>query len=87
LPYEANCSLPCQAAGAEYNLVADKGLRSVQTEHRSNAGLWDQLGALQWSLAGVLALRERALLAGGWSNITSKPASGAQVEFWLPVPQ
>lgn len=72
--------------------MADKGLRSIQTEHRSDAGLWDQLGALQSSVArlpghlGLLAL-EPALLAGGWCNVTRKPGAGAQVEFRLPVPQ
>jgi signal transduction histidine kinase len=33
---------------------------------------------------GLLALSERALLAGGWNKITSEPGMGASVEFWLP---
>jgi signal transduction histidine kinase len=34
---------------------------------------------------GLLALNERALLAGGWNKITSEPGLGTTVEFWLPV--
>ena len=34
---------------------------------------------------GLLALDERALLAGGWNRVTSQPGSGTRVEFWLPV--
>ena len=36
---------------------------------------------------GLLALRERALLAGGWCEITSEPGSGTKVEFWVPLAQ
>jgi signal transduction histidine kinase len=36
---------------------------------------------------GLLALSERALLAGGWCNVISEPGAGARVEFWVPVPQ
>jgi signal transduction histidine kinase len=35
---------------------------------------------------GLLALRERALLAGGWCEVTSEPGSGTRVEFWVPSP-
>ncbi len=34
---------------------------------------------------GLLALHERALLAGGWNKITSEPGLGTTVEFWLPL--
>ncbi|HKV89340.1 MAG TPA: ATP-binding protein [Candidatus Dormibacteraeota bacterium] len=33
---------------------------------------------------GLLAMRERAQLAGGWCRIESDPGAGAKVEFWLP---
>jgi signal transduction histidine kinase len=33
---------------------------------------------------GLLALHERALLAGGWNKIESEPGLGTTVEFWLP---
>ncbi len=36
---------------------------------------------------GLLALRERALLAGGWCEVTSAPGNGTRVEFWVPSPQ
>lgn len=34
---------------------------------------------------GLLALNERALLAGGWNKTTSEPGLGTVVEFWLPL--
>ncbi len=36
---------------------------------------------------GLLALQERALLAGGWCEVTSEPGAGTRVEFWVPVPE
>ncbi|HXB05246.1 MAG TPA: GAF domain-containing protein [Candidatus Angelobacter sp.] len=36
---------------------------------------------------GLLALRERALLAGGWCEVTSEPGNGTKVEFWVPLSQ
>jgi signal transduction histidine kinase len=36
---------------------------------------------------GLLALRERALLAGGWCEVTSEPGIGTTVEFWVPSAQ
>jgi signal transduction histidine kinase len=36
---------------------------------------------------GLLALRERALMAGGWYRIDSQPGSGTHVEFWIPLNQ
>ncbi len=35
---------------------------------------------------GLLALNERALLAGGWNRVISEPGAGTTVEFWVPVP-
>jgi len=34
---------------------------------------------------GLLALRERAQLAGGWCRIESEPGGGTKVEFWVPL--
>lgn len=33
---------------------------------------------------GLLAMKERAQLAGGWFRIYSEPGAGAKVEFWVP---
>jgi signal transduction histidine kinase len=35
---------------------------------------------------GLLAMNERALLAGGWCKISSEPGAGTIVEFWIPLP-
>jgi signal transduction histidine kinase len=34
---------------------------------------------------GLLALKERALLAGGWNKTESEPGLGTKVEFWIPL--
>lgn len=36
---------------------------------------------------GLLAMNERALLAGGWCRISSEPGAGTIVEFWVPLPK
>ena len=34
---------------------------------------------------GLLAMRERAQLAGGWCRIVSEPGNGTSIEFWVPM--
>ena len=34
---------------------------------------------------GLVALRERAQLAGGWCRIQSDPGTGTTIEFWVPL--
>jgi signal transduction histidine kinase len=34
---------------------------------------------------GLVAMRERAQLAGGWCHIESDPGAGTRVEFWIPL--
>jgi len=36
---------------------------------------------------GLLAMKERAQLAGGWCRIASEPGAGARIEFWVPNPE
>jgi signal transduction histidine kinase len=36
---------------------------------------------------GLVAIRERAQLAGGRCRIESEPGAGARIEFWIPVSQ
>jgi PAS domain S-box-containing protein len=33
---------------------------------------------------GLVSMRERAAIAGGWCRVESAPGSGTQVEIWLP---
>ena len=33
---------------------------------------------------GLVAMRERATIAGGWWTVESKPSTGTVVDFWLP---
>jgi signal transduction histidine kinase len=34
---------------------------------------------------GLVAVKERAHLAGGWARIESEPGAGTTVEFWVPL--
>jgi signal transduction histidine kinase len=34
---------------------------------------------------GLLAIKERALMAGGWYKIESQPGLGTRIEFWMPI--
>ena len=34
---------------------------------------------------GLVALKERAQLAGGWCRIESEPGAGTRIEFWVPL--
>jgi signal transduction histidine kinase len=34
---------------------------------------------------GLVAMRERVQLAGGWCRIESDPGAGAKIEFWVPL--
>jgi signal transduction histidine kinase len=34
---------------------------------------------------GLVAVRERVQLAGGWCRIASEPGTGTKVEFWVPL--
>ena len=36
---------------------------------------------------GLISMRERATLAGGWCRVTSSPGAGTTVEFWIPEPE
>jgi signal transduction histidine kinase len=58
-----------------YGAITDNG-RGFVVEERSHLP-----GHL-----GLLALNERALLAGGWCKISSEPGAGTIVEFWVPLP-
>src|SRR5207249_1614342 len=60
--------------GGMYGLVEDDGRGFVVAERDHLPGH-----------LGLLALNERALLAGGWNKIRSEPGLGTTVEFWLPL--
>lgn len=64
-----------QRDGGIYGEVVDNGRGFVVTERDHLPGH-----------LGLLALRERAQLAGGWCEIGSEPGAGTKVEFWVPSP-
>jgi signal transduction histidine kinase len=60
--------------GGIHGVVADDGQGFVVAERDHLPGH-----------IGLLALNERALLAGGWCTIESEPGLGTVVEFWFPT--
>jgi signal transduction histidine kinase len=62
------------SGGAVHGVVTDDGRGFVVAERNNLPGHM-----------GLLALRERALMAGGWYKIESQPGVGTQVEFWMPI--
>jgi signal transduction histidine kinase len=61
-------------AGAVHGSVVDNGRGFVVAERNNLPGHM-----------GLLALRERALMAGGWYKIESQPGLGTRIEFWMPM--
>ena len=59
---------------AVYGMITDNGRGFVVSEREHLPGH-----------LGLLALHERALLAGGWTRIESEPGRGTKVEFWIPI--
>lgn len=55
-------------------VVADDGKGFVVSERNNLPGH-----------LGLLALKERALMAGGWYKIESQPGLGTRIEFWMPI--
>lgn len=60
--------------GAVYGVIVDNGRGFVVSERNHLPGH-----------LGLVALNERALLAGGWARIDSEPGRGTKVEFWMPI--
>jgi signal transduction histidine kinase len=60
--------------GGVHGVVSDNGRGFVVAERERLPGH-----------LGLLALNERALLAGGWNKTQSEPGLGTTVEFWLPL--
>jgi len=57
-----------------HGVVVDNGKGFVVTERNNLPGH-----------LGLLALKERALMAGGWYKIESQPGLGTTIEFWMPI--
>lgn len=62
------------AEGGIHGIVADDGKGFVVAERNNLPGH-----------LGLLALKERALMAGGWYKIESQPGLGTRIEFWMPI--
>ena len=83
-----------QEAFANVRKHADAHRVHVLAEHRDRGvliriqddgnGFDPERTAVQPGHLGMLAMRERAELAGGWWKLRSAPGAGTTVEFWIP---
>jgi signal transduction histidine kinase len=62
------------SGGAVHGLVVDNGRGFVVAQRNNLPGHM-----------GLLALRERALMSGGWYKIESQPGLGTRIEFSMPI--
>ena len=97
LTYEFKSTVFRQLAEALTNIEKHAGATRVQVQVKaSDAGLHgvvvdDGRGfvvAERNNLPGhlgLLAVKERALMAGGWYKIESQPGLGTRIEFWIPI--
>lgn len=60
--------------GTVHGVVVDNGQGFVVAERNNLPGH-----------LGLLSLKERAILAGGWYKIESEPGTGTRIEFGLPI--
>lgn len=47
-------------------------------------GFTDDRAGSAWGHLGLVSMRERAEMAGGWLRITSSEGKGCTVEYWIP---
>ena len=98
LPYEIKSMIFRQVSEALSNVEKHASATHVQVTVRSqDGGLHGEIvdDGAGFVLAerehlpghlGLMGLKERALLAGGWCEILSEPGAGTRVQFWVPVP-
>jgi signal transduction histidine kinase len=97
LPHELKSSIFRQVAEALANVEKHAGAKTVQVALKMvDSGIHGVVADDGQGFVvaerdhlpghiGLLALNERALLAGGWCTIESEPGVGTKVEFWFPT--
>ncbi|MEW6059785.1 MAG: PAS domain S-box protein [Actinomycetota bacterium] len=76
-----------RAAHVDVDLVAERGGTRVMV--RDDGVGFDPEAVVEETPGnlGLVSMRERAELAGGWFRITSSPGAGTTLEFWIPEPE
>ena len=98
-PFEIKSTIYRQVAEALANIEKHSGAKTVRVSVNPDRGgvygcviddgrgfIVSERNHLPGHL-GLLALNERALLAGGWCKVSSEPGAGTIVEFWVPIPE
>jgi PAS domain S-box-containing protein len=76
-----------RASHVDVDLVAERGgTRITVTDDGVGFDPEAVVGVTPGNL-GLISMRERAELAGGWCRVTSAPGAGTTVDFWIPEPK
>jgi len=85
---EALTNVEKHAHATRVSIVAEKLDGGVRVEVADNGTGFVIAESLRMpGHIGLVALRERAQLAGGWCRIESDPGTGTTIEFWVPLSQ
>ena len=83
---EALTNIEKHAHATRVSVVAEKADGGVRVEVTDNGTGFVIAESLRLpGHIGLVALRERAQLAGGWCRIASDPGTGTTIEFWVPL--
>jgi len=83
---EALTNVEKHAHATRVSVVAEKvdgGVRVEVTDNGTGFVTAESLHAP--GHIGLVAMRERAQLAGGWCRVDSDPGTGTAIEFWVPL--
>jgi len=83
---EALTNVEKHAHATRVSVVAEKSDSGVRVEITDDGTGFVMAESLRVpGHIGLVALRERAQLAGGWCRIESDPGTGTAIEFWVPL--
>jgi signal transduction histidine kinase len=83
---EALTNVEKHAHATRVSVVAEKSDGGVRVEIKDDGTGFVMAESLRVpGHIGLVALRERAQLAGGWCRIESDPGTGTAIEFWVPL--
>jgi signal transduction histidine kinase len=83
---EALTNVEKHAHATRVSVVAEKADGGVRVEVTDNGTGFVEAESLRVpGHIGLVAMRERAQLAGGWCQVDSEPGTGTAIEFWVPL--
>jgi PAS domain S-box-containing protein len=82
---EAIANVRKHSRATHVDVVLQRVEKGVHVRVADNGAGFDVAGrSAQPGHLGLIAMRERATIAGGWWTVDSRPGAGTAVDFWLP---